>query len=98
MHRHLALQREERQLREGLAIGVEDFDSFDPSGLLAVVDLAQIKNLSLHPVAVRGLDLFGDTPVTMILAIFETVMSVEKRFAHKDSGHNTRAGRWEGRG
>ena len=97
MHWHLALRSEERQLREGLPIGVEDFDGFDPSGLLAVIDLAQIKNRSLHPVALRGADLFGDTPVTMILAVFESVMSVEKRFAHKDRGHITPAGRWVGR-
>jgi len=98
VRRHLPLQGKERQLRERLAIGVKDRDGFDPGGLLAVVDFAQIQNRSLHPVAVRAADLFDDAPVAMVLAVFEAVMRLEKGLAHFDAGQFTSAPRWVGRG
>ena len=93
-----ALQRKQRQLSEGLAIGIEDFGALDPGGLLAVVDFAQVENRPLHPLAVRAGDFFDQAPVTVILAVFETVVRVEKGLAHFDGGHFTSAARWVGRG
>jgi hypothetical protein len=43
MRGHFPLERKERQLSQGLAISVEDFDGFDPGRLLAVIDFPQIK-------------------------------------------------------
>ena len=51
---------------------------------LAVVDLAQIKNGPLHPFTRLRTDLLDDAPVAMILAVLESVMAVQKGFAHSD--------------
>jgi hypothetical protein len=85
-------------LPEDLAIGIEDLDGLDPGGLLAVIDFAQVKNRPLRPLTVRTVNFLDDAPVAVILAVFETVMSVEKRFAHFDGGQFTSAWRWMGRG
>ena len=92
-----AAQGEQCQLEEGLPVGVEDLAGFDPGGLLTVVEFAQGENRPLDPLAVGAADFFGEAPVTMVLAVFEPMMTVEKGLAHINGGQLTSALRWVGR-
>jgi len=76
------LGRIERQFRRPLLDGIEDIDDFNPGSLLGVVNLSQVENVPLHPSATTDFDLLGDRPGAMILPIFETVMTMQKRFPH----------------
>jgi hypothetical protein len=83
------LGRKQRQL-SGLLLGrIEYIDHLGPSGLLAVIDFTQVKDVSLHPPAAGDFDLFSNRPVAVILAVLETVMTVQKRSGHRSGRHNT---------
>src|SRR5260221_14519759 len=60
---------------------IEDFGDFGPGRLLAVVDLPKVEQMSLHPTSMRAY-LFGDAPTAVVLAVFEPVMTLQKRFGH----------------
>jgi hypothetical protein len=62
---------------------VKNIDHLGPCRFLAVVDFAQVKEMALNPPA-PGVDFFGDAPVTVILAVFEAAMTLQKRLGHID--------------
>src|SRR5436309_12400420 len=68
-----AVGREQRQAHLLLAAGIEDLDAFEPALLLAVIDLAQVKDMALHDALIAAPATFHNGPVAMLLAIFETV-------------------------
>ena len=68
-----------------------------PSRLLAVVDLAQIEQMPLHPTLARA-HLLPNAPIAMILAVFESVMTVQIRLGHNNDPHLTVISQSRGRG
>lgn len=81
--------RIQRQLLRPLRHRIKDFDRLGPRRPLAVVDLPQIQQRSLDPRAPRRAHLLRDAPVTMILAVLEPVMALEKRMTHRNARHPT---------
>ena len=79
--RHVSIRRIKRQLVGLPAHRVKHIGDFRPSRLLAVVDLAQIKQMPLHPTPRRA-HLLGDAPITMILAVLEPMMTLQKWLGH----------------
>src|SRR5262245_58356525 len=75
---HGPIRRIERQLPRLPQRRIEHLGGLGPTFLLAVVDLSQVKQVPLHPAAPR-FDLLGDAPRTMIFAVLEPVMAMQKR-------------------
>lgn len=82
VRRNAALGRIERQFRRLLARRVEDLDHLRPGGVLAVIDLPQVEHVSLHPTAPGATHFLSDAPIAVIFAVFESVVAVQKWFAH----------------
>ncbi|MCI0655099.1 MAG: hypothetical protein L0Y39_11565, partial [Methylococcaceae bacterium] len=72
--RRLSMFPKKRQLPVLVFTFLEDLNRFAPSGLLAVIDLSQIQDLSLnHPITLNPA-ILNNTPVTMILAVFKPLL------------------------
>jgi len=72
-----SVSREQGQTHLLLAIGIENLDAFEPSLLLTVIDLAQVKDMPLHDASIAASAAFHDGPVTMLLAIFESAVTFQ---------------------
>ena len=97
MHRHVSLRRIQGQFARLLAHHVKHLGDLGPSRLLAVVDLAQIEQMPLHP-SLAGAHLLGDAPIAMILAVLKPVMAMQIRLGHDNGEHLTAIGQSDGRG
>lgn len=76
--RRLSIIRKKGQLPEFAFTFFEDLYRFAPSGLLAIIDLPQIQNLSLnHPITLNPA-ILNNTPVTMFLAVFQPFLGTQK--------------------
>jgi hypothetical protein len=75
--RNVVLGRIKGEFSGLLAGGVEDINDFRPGHLLAVVDLAKIKQMLLRP-ATTGAHLLGYTPIGMILPVFKAAVALQK--------------------
>lgn len=64
-----------------LAVSVKNVDDLGPRLFLAVIDFPKIKEVTLYPAPV-GADFFSDAPVVVVLAVFESAMTLEKRLGH----------------
>jgi len=64
-------------LRAPLRIFIERFNNSAPSLALAVVDLTQIQDLSLHHPAIGAALGFDDVPVAMLLAVLESPIAAQ---------------------
>jgi hypothetical protein len=51
---------------------------FDPGGLLAVVDLAEIKDMTLDNLIIHRPMIFNDTPVAVFFPVFEPPFDSKK--------------------
>ena len=60
----------ERDLFAGLPVLVERHDRLAPGGLLAVVDLAEIKHMPLHRSSAGYPAVLHDAPIAVLLAVF----------------------------
>src|SRR5580700_4474034 len=69
MIRHRSLGRKQGELSMPPAPLVEPFDHPAPRRVLAVVDLAQIQNRTLHHPTARTAPAFDNAPVTVLLAV-----------------------------
>jgi hypothetical protein len=72
-----AVSREQRQTHLLLATGIEDLDAFEPALLLTVIDFAQVENVALHDALSAAPAAFHDGPITMLLAVFQTPVTLE---------------------
>jgi hypothetical protein len=97
MARHLPLRRIQRQLAGLLAHRIKHLGDLRPGGFLTVVDLAQVKQMPLHPTLTRA-HLLRDAPRAMILAVLEPVMTVQIRLGHNYDPHLTAISQSQGRG
>ena len=79
--RHLPIGWIQGQLLGLLPRRIEDLHRLGPTGFLAVIDFAQIQQMSLHPTSMRS-HLFRNTPIAMVFAVFKPVMALEKWFGH----------------
>src|ERR1700677_3539200 len=68
--RRRAILGEQCDLFAGLTVLVERLDRLAPRGALAVVDLAQIKYVSLHRPPARDPAVLHDAPIAVLLAVF----------------------------
>ena len=75
----------------------KDLGDLGPGRFLAVIDLAQIEQMPLHPTPPRP-HLLGDAPVTMILPVFKPVMTLQKWFGHHRGCDRTSTAASQGRG
>jgi hypothetical protein len=57
---------------------LEDLDRATPSGPLAVVDLSEIQDLTLHDTALSATPILDDTPITVLFPILETLVGAQK--------------------
>src|SRR5690606_23642006 len=69
--------------KEGDLIGArfsifENFDAFPPPGLLAIVDLPEIKNLPLNDPPAANPLVLDDVPIVVLLAIFEPAIALQE--------------------
>ena len=78
---HRPIRRIQRQFPGLLSGRIKHFDLLGPTRLLAVIDLTQVQQVPLHPTSPRA-HLFSDAPITVIFAVLESVMTLEKRFGH----------------
>src|SRR5213594_3086223 len=60
---------------------VEHLGRLGPTRLLAIIDLSQIQQVSLHPTA-PSFDLLGNAPVAMIFAVLEPMVTMQIRLGH----------------
>jgi hypothetical protein len=65
--------------RVHLPLGVKDLNLLNPSQALAIIDLAQIEHLPLDNAAAGAALVLRQAPITMLLAIFEPLMALEKK-------------------
>ena len=56
---------------------LDGLDTPEPAGLLTVVDLPEVQEVSIDDPAVGAPVLLGDTPVPVFLAVLETGMALE---------------------
>ena len=57
---------------------LNDLYSFDPRGLLAVVDLAETKDMTLDNLIINRPMIFNDTPVAVLFPVFEAPFDSKK--------------------
>jgi hypothetical protein len=57
---------------------LNDLNGFDLGGLLAIVDLAEIKNMTLDNLVIYSPMIFNDTPVAVIFSVFEPPFDSKK--------------------
>jgi len=57
---------------------LNDLNGFDPGGLLAIVDLAEIKNVTLDNLIIHRPMIFNDTPVAVLFPVFEAPFDSKK--------------------
>ena len=69
MIRHCLLGRKQRKLSMSPARFVERFDLATPRFALAIIDLAQIQNRTLHHTTTCTASAFDNAPVTVLLAV-----------------------------
>src|ERR1700682_4179285 len=69
MIRYRTLGRKQRKLSMPPAPLVEPFDHPAPRRVLAVVDLAQIQNRTLHHPTARAAPAFDNAPITVLFAV-----------------------------
>src|SRR6202158_4241112 len=69
MIRHCLLGRKQRKLSMSPARFVERFDLATPRFALAIIDLAQIQNRTLHHTTTCAASAFDNAPVTVLLAV-----------------------------
>jgi hypothetical protein len=86
---HIAIQRgccaifrKQRHLRWCPLVLVEHLDRLAPRRLLRIVDLPEVEHLVLHYTPVGDAAVLNDTPVPVLLAVFEAVFRAQK---HADS-------------
>src|SRR2546430_5522222 len=65
-----SIRRIQRQLPGLPQHRIEHLGRPGPTGLLAIIDLSQIQQVSLHPAA-PSFDLLGNAPIAMIFAVLE---------------------------
>nr|WP_202332159.1 hypothetical protein [Mesorhizobium sp. L-8-3] len=68
---HGPIGRKQGQLPGMLGILVKGFDRSTSSLVLAIVDLAEIKHLTLHDLAADAALAFDNAPIMVLLAVFE---------------------------
>jgi hypothetical protein len=57
---------------------LNDLYRFDPRGLLAVVDLAEIKDMTLDNLIIHRPVIFNDTPVAVLFPVLEAPFDSKK--------------------
>jgi hypothetical protein len=57
---------------------LHDLYGFDPGGLLAVVDLSEIKDMTLDNLVIHRPMIFNDTPVAVLFPVFEASFDSKK--------------------
>ena len=72
MIRHRPLGRKQRKLPMPSARFVKNFDRPAPCRVLAIVDLAQIQDRTLHHTTAPTALAFDEAPVTVLLAVLQS--------------------------
>jgi hypothetical protein len=57
---------------------LHDLYRFDPGGLLAVVDLSEIKDMALDNLVIHCPVIFNDTPIAVLFPVFEAPFDSKK--------------------
>ncbi len=68
-----AIGRKQRRLRR-TQIRLHDLDRLAPRGLLAIVDLAQVQELTLHHAPILMTAAFDNAPVTVCFTVLESLL------------------------
>jgi hypothetical protein len=76
--RERLVSREQSHLFSPPITLLNDLYSFDPRGLLAVVDLAEIKDVTLDNLIIHRPMIFNDTPVAVFFPVFEASFDSKK--------------------
>jgi hypothetical protein len=61
---------------------LHDLYGFDPGGLLAVVDLSEIKDMALDNLVIHRPMIFNDTPVAVLFPVFEASFNSQEHTAN----------------
>jgi len=62
---------------------IENFNRSTPAFALTVVDLSKIKDLPLDKLSTPATAILDDVPVTMLFAVFESRVALQKHFGHR---------------
>ena len=79
--RRRAIRGEKGHLPTLSFVTLNNINRLTPGGLLAIIDLAEIKNLSLNNAVVRCALVLNNAPVAVFFAIFESPFGPEKNGA-----------------
>jgi len=60
-----------------LAAGIEDLDAFEPALLLAVIDVAEVKDVAMHNALAAAPATFHNGPGAMLFAVFKTAVTFQ---------------------
>jgi len=77
MRRDRPVGREQGQAELAVRAFLDGLDAAQPTGLLAVVDLAQVQEVPIDRPAVGAPVLLGDAPVPMLLAVFDAGVALQ---------------------
>jgi hypothetical protein len=77
MGRNRPVGREQGEAELAVAALLDGLDAAQPAGLLAVVDLPEVQEVSIDYPAVGAPVLLSDAPVPMLLAVFDAGMALQ---------------------
>jgi hypothetical protein len=79
--RRLAVVGKQGHLPTLTLVALKNINGFAPSGMLTVVDFAEIEHLPLDNAVVRNALVLDNAPVSMFFAVFESALGPEKHGA-----------------
>jgi hypothetical protein len=62
---------------------IENFDRSTSAFALGVIDLSKVKDLPLHKLSTPATSILDDVPITMLLAILEPRVALQKHYGHR---------------
>jgi hypothetical protein len=92
--RNLAIGGKQRQLAPPPAAFIKGFDQLAPGFALAIIDLAEIKHLTLDNLAASAALALDDIPVAMLFAVFEASVEAQEHDANQPTPIGIVEKRW----